>query len=89
MLTAALQNASVLSYVDGLFSADMVKLYKPAKKIYNSLVAYINASNGRLAGVSVTPDRVWLVSGCVLPPRCPARCLIAHTAGDVAGILSM
>ena len=58
-----MNNASLLDYADGVFLADMIKLYKPAKKIYESLVEYVNSENGRLAGISVTPDRVWLVSG--------------------------
>ena len=62
-MTSALQSASVLGYVDGMFSADMIKLYKPAKKIYHALVEYVNAADGRLAGVSVPAERVWLVSG--------------------------
>ena len=63
MVSAALKNAFLLDYADGVFLADMIKLYKPARKIYESLVEYVNSEGGRLADVSARPDRVWLVSG--------------------------
>ena len=63
MVSAALKSASLLDYADGVHSADMIKLYKPARRIYESLVEYINTEDGRLSGVSVAPDHVWLVSG--------------------------
>lgn len=63
MVYTALQSAGLLGIADGIFLADMAKVYKPAKQIYRALVEYINSTDGRLAGVSVTPDRVCLVSG--------------------------
>ena len=66
MVTSALRSAQVIDYADGIFLADMIKLYKPAAKIYHDLVEFINtqgAEGGRMEAVSVTPDRVWLVSG--------------------------
>ena len=66
MVTSALRSAQVIDYADGMFLADMIKLYKPAKKIYESLIEFVNSdggADGRLTGTTVTPDRVWLVSG--------------------------
>ncbi|KAJ3555364.1 hypothetical protein NM688_g2615 [Phlebia brevispora] len=59
MVTPALKAAGLISLVDGIFVVDSVKAYKPAKKVYEGLVEYA----GQIAGTSITPDRVWLVSG--------------------------
>ena len=63
MVSSALRSAALLDFADGIFSADAVSLYKPAKKVYESLVEYVNSAKGRLSGVSVTSEDVWLVSG--------------------------
>lgn len=66
MVTTALDSAALTDYMDGLFVVEPVKMYKPAKKVYEGLIDYINSENGGLAGVSVTPEQVWLVSGSVI-----------------------
>ena len=63
MVTSALGSASLLDYADGMFLADMINLYKPAKKVYESLVEYINRAEDRLSNISVTSADVWLISG--------------------------
>ncbi|KAI0090620.1 haloacid dehalogenase [Irpex rosettiformis] len=63
MVTSALNAASVSSLNDGLYLADdqEVKIYKPAKKIYQGLLAKVNEA--REDGAGYTGEDVWLVSG--------------------------
>ena len=55
--------ASVSALNEGLHLADDpdVQVYKPAKRIYQSLLAMVNAD--RTDDVGYTGEDVWLVSG--------------------------
>ncbi|KAJ3555366.1 hypothetical protein NM688_g2617 [Phlebia brevispora] len=44
---------------DGIFVVDSVKVYMPVKKVYEGPVAYA----GQISAISITPNRVWLISG--------------------------
>ncbi|KAJ3551851.1 hypothetical protein NM688_g4472 [Phlebia brevispora] len=63
MISSALQAANLMEHVDEVFIVDAVRMYKPAKQVYEGLVDYINRDNDQLAGISASPDRIWLVSG--------------------------
>lgn len=61
MVTTALNHASALSVPEGIFLADDVKIYKPAKQIYRSLLSKVNEERGDRA--EYAGEDVWLVSG--------------------------
>lgn len=63
MVASALQAASVAAIPEGLFLADDVKIYKPAKEIYHDLLSKLNADRGDGAQDGYTGEDVWLVSG--------------------------
>ena len=63
MISSALANASLSIVPHGGFFADEVQTYKPSRKIYEALIAYINATPTLNEGRGVVPENVWLVSG--------------------------